>query len=67
MRVTYGPENEKLFVTLTIETNQYGKNEHCRNEGYKLAHQNLKRRAHFIGGKWVKLRVTFWGYILLDI
>ena len=66
MRVTYGPENEKLFVTLKIEINEYGKNVY-RNEGYNLAHQNLKRRAHFIGGKWVKLRVTFWRYILLDI
>ena len=34
MRVTNGPENELLFVTLTIETNEFGKNELCRNEGY---------------------------------
>ena len=67
MRVTYRPENEKLFVTLKIETNEYGKNELYRNEGYNLAHQNLKRTAHFIGGEWVNLRVTFWPYILLDI
>ena len=58
MRVTHGPENEKLFVNLTIETNKYGKNELCRNEGYNQAHQNLKRRADFIIGKWVGLRVT---------
>ena len=51
MRVTNGPENELLFVTLTIETNEFGKNELCRNEGYHQAHQNLKRRAHFISGK----------------
>ena len=59
MKVTNGPENELLFVTLTIETNEFGKNELCRNEGYHQAHQNLKRRAHFISGKRVNLRVTF--------
>ena len=58
MRDTIGPENELLFVTLTIETNESRKNELCRNEGYHQAHQNLKRRADFISGKWVGLRVT---------
>ena len=59
MRDTIGPENEQLFVTLTIETNEYEKkNELCKNEGYHQAHQNLKRRADFISVEWVSLRVT---------